>query len=104
MRCAASAPCAVIAPRRSPNHLSAHCHLNLCQLTQMRSFALEESLKFNLLPILSALPTDKFLALDDALLRGDAGARAERDRRLRCGERTLPICGCSPPRQSGAAG
>ena len=58
----------------------------------MRSFALEESLKFNLLPILNALHTDKFLALDDALLRGGAGARAERDRRRRCGERALPIC------------
>ena len=104
MRCAASAPCAVIAPRRSPNHPSVTCHLNLCQPTLTRSFALWQSLKFDLLPILGAQPTDDHLALDHALLPGGAGARAGGARRRRCGERAPPMCGCSPPRQSGAAG
>ena len=91
-------------PRRSANHPSAPCHLNLCQPTLTRSFALWQSLNFDLLPILGALPTDDHLALDDDLLHGDAGARAERDRRRRSGARAPPSCGCSPPRQSGAAG
>ena len=83
IRCAASAPCAVIAPRRSPNHQSVTCHFNHCQPTLTRSFALWQSLNFDLPPILVKLLTDDKLALDHCLLPRDAAASAGGRRRQR---------------------